>query len=389
MGKREYEALIILAVILLSAILGIRILPSFIGTTAYQNIFKPLFWFALSVYIWKQPRVRFKGKLKLHKYILIWSAICGIVYMAIFFAGGFMDGIGASPYSRSITGMLVNVLSFGSVIVMMEWVRNYIINKVKKKYLIQFSILVVIIFTFYRLNLRILMSVENWQQVIRYVGEYAGPEIALNILMAYMVYIGGERPAIIYMALTNLPIWISPLLPNLRWITKAFIGIMSPVIFFIMLRQIYKKQAKEVKIREQKSEKPTSWIAVSVFSIALIWFAVGVFPIYPVVILTGSMQPAIDPGDIVLLQRTDGQNLKVGEIIQYWTGEIFIVHRIISIDQATGRYQTKGDSNSAPDSVLVGPEQIKGKLISVIPKVGKLSIWLRRDYEYPEEQVEF
>lgn len=389
MGNREYETLIILAVILLSLILGNTVLQPLIGSTVYQNFFKPVFWFALSFYIWEQPRVRFKGKLKLYKYILIWSAICGIVYMSVYFAGGFIDGIGSSPYSRHIIGILANVLSFGSVLVMMEWVRSYIVNRVKKKYVVLFGILVVIIFTLYRLNLRLMFSVENWQQAVRFFAEYAGPEIVLNIFMVYLVYIGGEWPAIIYIMLTTFPNWISPLLPNLRWITKAFVGIMTPVVFIILIRQVYKKQAKEVKIRELKGEKPASWIAVSILSIAIIWFAVGVFPIYPVVILTGSMEPVFYPGDIVILQKTDGSNLKVGEVIQYWTGEIFIVHRIVSIDQTTGKYQTKGDNNSAPDSVLVGAGQIKGKMISLVPKIGKLSILLRWDKESPNEEVEF
>jgi signal peptidase len=389
MGKREFEALIILAIILLSLIFGNTVLSSLIGSSVYYIVFRPVFWLALSIYVWKQPRIRFKGKLKLYKFILIWSAICGTIYMSIYFAGGFMDGIGASPYSRHVTGILSNILSFGSVLVMMEWVRSYIINRVKKKYVFIFSILVVIIFTLHRLNLRIMMGIETWQQAVQYFAEYAGPEIIINILLSYMVYIGGASPAIIYTVLTNFPIWISPLLPNLRWITKAFIGIMTPVVFIIVLRQIYKKQAKEIKIRELKSEKPASWIVTSILCIIIIWFAVGVFPIFPVVILTGSMEPVIYAGDVVILQKTDGNNLKVGDIIQYWSGEIYIVHRIVSIDEKTGKFQTKGDNNSAPDSVLIGNEQIRGKMISVIPKIGKLSILLRWDRGSPIEEVEF
>ncbi|AUS95552.1 signal peptidase I [Clostridium thermosuccinogenes] len=389
MGKREYEALIIIAIILLSLILGNTVLPVLLGSSIYINVFKPVFWLAMSIYIWKQPRIRFKGKLKLYSFILIWSAICGITYMSVYFAGGFMDGIGASPYSRKLTGILINVLSFGSVLLMMELVRNYIINRVKKKYVPLFFILVVLVFSLYRLNLKIMMSIETWQQAVQYVAEFAGPEIMTNILLTYMVYIGGAYPAIIYIALTTLPIWISPVLPNLRWITKAFIGIMMPTVFIITIHQVYRKQARELKLRDQKREKPAAWIAVSIFSIALIWFAAGVFPIFPTIILTGSMEPTIYPGDVALMVKTNGKDLNIGDVIQYWTGDIFIVHRIISIDEKTGRYQTKGDNNSAPDLRLVDAGQIRGKMVGVVPKIGMISVLFRSGRQIPREEVEF
>ena len=48
-------------------------------------------------------------------------------------------------------------------------------------------------------------------------------------------------------------------------------------------------------------------ILTGVTGVLIIWFAVGLFPIYPSVIITGSMEPLIKPGDIVLLKKTDGE----------------------------------------------------------------------------------
>jgi signal peptidase len=113
-----------------------------------------------------------------------------------------------------------------------------------------------------------------------------------------------------------------------------------------------KKSPGKIKLREQKAEKPSVWIVSSVISILIIWFAVGVFPIFPTVILTGSMKPAIDPGDVVILRKADPSDVKVGDVIQYWRGDVFIIHRVINIE-ATGEFQTKGDNNISPDSNLV------------------------------------
>jgi len=285
--------------------------------------------------------------------------------------------------------MFMNILCIGSVLALMEWVRNYIINRVKKKYMILFSVIVVFVFSLYRLNLRMVLSLETWPQIVEYIGEYALPEIMVNVLLTYMVYIGGAYPSIIYMVLTSIPVWVIPVLPNMKWITRAFVGIMPPAAFMLVIRQIYKKQTKEVKLRDQKHESPLAWIITSVVSISLIWFAVGVFPIFPTVILTGSMKPGVNPGDVAIIEKSDGGNLKVGDVIQYWTGDIFIMHRIISIDGSSGKYQTKGDNNSSPDAKLIGAEQVRGKMVGVIPKIGMISIWMRTNQEAPAEQVEF
>jgi len=389
MGKKDYEALAIILLIVAAIILDNTFLPGMLGSTGYLYIFRPVFWFLLSFYVWKQPRTKFKGKLKLYKYILIWSGICGILYLTVFFLCGFLDGIGISPYAKSFQGILLNSAGFGSVVVMMEWVRNYIINRVKKKFVVLFSIITVIVYTLYKLNLRIAFNISSWQQFIQYTGEYILPEVFINIFLTYLVYIGGPYPSIIYSAITAFPVWIVPVLPNLKWITKAFIGIIAPVAFLLVIRKVYKKRTKEIRLSELKKENPYSWIAISVFSILLIWFTVGVFPVFPTVVLTGSMQPAINPGDVVLIQKSEGENIKTGDVIQYWTGRIFIVHRVIEADEAAGKFRTKGDNNSVADSMLVSKEQIRGRVIGVIPKIGKISLWLRSNKNIPKEQVEF
>lgn len=389
MGTRDYESLIFLLIILLAACLGNTLLPAWIGSVNYLYYVKPLSWLILSLYIWNKPRTRFKGKLRTYNHIILWSTICGLLYLALFFGVGFMDGIGKSPYARSIQGIIANVVCFGSVLVMMEWVRDYIINRVKKKYIMVFMVITVIVFSLYGMNLRVVTNLRDWRYAVQYLGEYALPEISKNILLTFMVYVGGAYPAIMYTTLTSIPVWIMPVLPDLEWITRAFVGIFSPLVFLVVMKQSYLKRTRELKIREQKDDKPYTWIVTSLISILIIWFAVGVFPLFPTVILTGSMKPFLNPGDLAIMQKTRGDNMEIGDVIQYWTGEYFVIHRIVNIDNNERKYQTKGDNNSVPDSKLVGTEQIRGKLIAVVPKVGILTILLRSPGQEREIEAEF
>jgi len=79
-------------------------------------------------------------------------------------------------------------------------------------------------------------------------------------------------------------------------------------------------------------------------------------------------------GDIPIVRNSN--DYKVGEIIIYDTGQTApIIHRIIKINP-DGTYQTKGDNNLNQNSYefSVKKEQIRGKVIFIIPKLGYFKI---------------
>lgn len=113
---------------------------------------------------------------------------------------------------------------------------------------------------------------------------------------------------------------------------------------------------------------------------------VSVFPLVPPfknyyhsrTVLTGSMEPTIPKGSVVINQWADQKNLKVGDVITYQHPVdkkiIYITHRIVKIDK-TGllwRFETKGDANPASDFGLVTQAGTEGKVILIIPLVGYL-----------------
>lgn len=89
----------------------------------------------------------------------------------------------------------------------------------------------------------------------------------------------------------------------------------------------------------------------------------------PYAIVTGSMEPAIERGDIVLLERVDSNQLKVGDVITYAKGRLPITHRIYNIS-ASGVIWTKGDANNEVDPYKVHPSQVLGRVKYTIPNMG-------------------
>lgn len=122
-------------------------------------------------------------------------------------------------------------------------------------------------------------------------------------------------------------------------------------------------------------KKAVPWIAVAV----LIAFLAGILPVAPSVILTGSMEPGIEPGDLVLIDKTACGSLREGDIIQFKRGDYAVVHRVVKITQAEDdqtAYITKGDANNAPDTEAVLADDVIGRYLFRIPKIGYIPIWL-------------
>lgn len=106
------------------------------------------------------------------------------------------------------------------------------------------------------------------------------------------------------------------------------------------------------------------------------------------VVLTGSMLPEIKVYDVVVTKKTDAAELKEGDVITFASADqrflgTIITHRIIKKNPPTETqgytFQTRGDNNNVADSALVPENNIFGKVILKIPKLGYLQEFLASD----------
>jgi len=93
------------------------------------------------------------------------------------------------------------------------------------------------------------------------------------------------------------------------------------------------------------------------------------------VVLSGSMSPAVRTGDLVVddpVGASQAMGLKPGQIISFRSGGKVITHRIAGVSTLDGSvtYTTKGDANNAADTAPVLPTQILGVYHTKIPNGG-------------------
>jgi signal peptidase I len=95
------------------------------------------------------------------------------------------------------------------------------------------------------------------------------------------------------------------------------------------------------------------------------------------IVLTGSMAPAINTGDVILTMPISRKEPKIDDVIAYqakrFNGDNVAVfsHRIIDGDIEKG-FIVKGDANKSPDAQKPTGEDILGVVFFTIPFIGKL-----------------
>ncbi len=96
------------------------------------------------------------------------------------------------------------------------------------------------------------------------------------------------------------------------------------------------------------------------------------------VIISGSMEPNIEIGDIVVVKAEE--NLDIGDVISYRKGQSVITHRITQINKNENgeiEYKTRGDNNNVEDEESIKPSNIEGKVIKIVPKLGNVTLILQ------------
>lgn len=99
------------------------------------------------------------------------------------------------------------------------------------------------------------------------------------------------------------------------------------------------------------------------------------FGFSPLIVMSGSMEPAIYPGDVVLIREQPAKNYQIGDIATYVQGETVYTHRIVG--KENGFFVLKGDSNNTVDD-SIAPAQFEGKVILTIPKIGVAIVFFKR-----------
>lgn len=382
MGKNFY-----LNIGILLLLLGYIIIPSFFNVYAdsntYQLLVRPLLWtivLIITLFFLKDS----KRDANYNRYQIREVALIGsLVYIILYFLSGLVIGYSNSPINHNLTGIINNIFTIFMVAVIQETVRSKYINALTD-HNFSFSIIFITI-VFVILNIKI----DNFIQAFTGVGafmaflcKYFVPELVSSVFFTYLAYREGLISVLLYKIPFLLIYFFTPILPSNNYAVLCIITSIIPLIMYLKIEKSYFTNFKNVVVNIVKNE------ALEIFKIFIFIFAAifviiysrGEFKISSLAIVSKSMEPIIHIGDAVVYKKTDTNKIITGDIIVYKLDNIMVVHRVseIKYDSNTGIiFITKGDNNRSEDIKHVEQDQIKGKVIAIIPKIGYPTVWVK------------
>ena len=137
-----------------------------------------------------------------------------------------------------------------------------------------------------------------------------------------------------------------------------------------------------MKTRKQK----IGTVLIRIGKIALIFICISLFLILAFItvnkilkfdahiVVSQSMEPEINKGDIIYVKEVDTEDLKIGDIIIFMpeNTNFTITHRIVEINFEERYLYTKGDQNIQQEKSKVKFDDVMGVYVYKIPYIGNL-----------------
>lgn len=104
---------------------------------------------------------------------------------------------------------------------------------------------------------------------------------------------------------------------------------------------------------------------------------------FPMIVLTDSMYPVIESGDLIICHTAEAEEIVEGDVISFYdpmgSGTSVVTHRVLEVivDDGDIQFRTKGDNNNAEDTALVPAENLIGTYRSRIPAVGHVAMFMQ------------
>ena len=104
---------------------------------------------------------------------------------------------------------------------------------------------------------------------------------------------------------------------------------------------------------------------------------------FPLIVLTDSMYPVIESGDLIICQTVEPEDVQVGDVISFFdpagNGTSIVTHRVIEVVNEGGAlmFRTQGDNNNTEDKVLVGAQDVVGTYKSRIAGAGHVAMFMQ------------
>jgi signal peptidase I len=346
-----------------------------LGTYALQ----PLLWISLSVLVLRLWRGAGSDTMRVDAGLVASVALLALCQIVLFTLAGFLTNFGKSPLAHSMPVVFLNLWLVATRLAGFELTRWFIVVTLGKRRKWLGVAVAWLVLWLAAAPLSSFSHLGGGLQGLASGARYLLPGAAESLLATYLVMVGGPWPAIAYRGLLQGFEWLAPILPDLPLPLAVFLGVAAPLLALFFTHDVIEPRlARKADAAIPGEAWGMKWVAAALFAVFIFWFNTGLFGVRPALIVSPSMVPALNIGDIVISRTASAKEIKINDVIRYKSGSISIMHRVVDIKVSQGRrtFITMGDNNEVEDAP-VDQSKIEGKLVYIVPRLGWLAIGLR------------
>jgi len=104
---------------------------------------------------------------------------------------------------------------------------------------------------------------------------------------------------------------------------------------------------------------------------------------FPLIVLTDSMYPQIQSGDLIFCRSLEPQDVQVGDVISFFdpagNGSSIVTHKVAKITEQDGQlaWTTRGIANNSDDPRAVPADKLVGVYRARVPKLGSVVLFMQ------------
>lgn len=197
------------------------------------------------------------------------------------------------------------------------------------------------------------------------------PEVLTNNIVAtHLTKKEGFLPVIFYEEVICLYPIILPAIPNASIFLNTTIYTILPILLWVRMRSFDERREQSSTIEDNKINLFILMFPALLTILAVYVFS-GLFRYHIIVIGTTNMQPAIDRGDLVIIDQKEKETYEVGKVIAYQDENHLKIGRILSKEEETYFPATERD-----EKTNITREQITGTISWKIKYLGLPVLWM-------------
>ena len=314
---------------LLCFYLGVSIFLQINYFAFYTNVFNPLFWlFIFSFFLYQEKEIISSHKAKRE---FFYGSIFSLIFIIIYFYLGFCFGFSKNPYRQDWLSRIQNLGITLLPILGIEGIR-ILLSMHGKKTVWHGTLISFFLFLLEFLYHTLFTSILSKEAFFQYFFSTLLPLFGNSILYTYFTFKKSYVLSFTDRLWQEGTIFFFPILANLDWFMKGFLLLLKSTLLYLYEKYRMKREKKWINWNRRNNISLLGYAFTLSFVTILFSFMVGLFNYQPIAILSNSMFPIYERGDILIYHRRKKEELKdlpLQTIIVYQAKDRIVAHRIV------------------------------------------------------------